>query len=120
MPMSSPQMTRMLGLSVGMCDPSLVAGQEFFELLDDLVDAETGWLVARRELLERVEELRRHRRRVEHEEVAPDEPVVVGVGRDVGVFVRVGAQVEQLGHPQWGERLGPDAQRALAPLFGEY
>ena len=74
----------------------------------------------RRELLERVEEHRRHRRRVEDEEVVPQEPLVVGVRRDVGVLEGVGAQVEQLGHPQRGERLRPDPQRALAALLGEH
>ena len=52
----------------------------------------------RRELFERLEELRRHRRRVEHEEVPAHEPVVIGVRSDVGVLIRVGAQVEQLGY----------------------
>ena len=41
-------------------------------------------------------------------------PVVVGVRRDVGPFVRVGAQVEDLRDAQLGERLGPDLQGARA------
>ena len=48
-----------------------------------------------------------------------EDPVVVGVRGDVGPLVGVGAQVEELGHPQRDERLGPDLQRALDALLHE-
>ena len=57
---------------------------------------------------------------VEHQVDAVDQPVPVGVRRDVGALERVGAQVEQLRRPQWGERLEPDLQRALAALLLEH
>ena len=44
-----------------------------------------------------------------------EQPVVVGVRRDVGALERVRAQVEELRHAQRHERLGPDLQRALRP-----
>ena len=49
-----------------------------------------------------------------------EEPVVVGVGGDVGPLVGVGAQVEDLRDAQIGERLGPNSQGAWAALLFEH
>ena len=58
--------------------------------------------------------LRRH----EDKRVA-DHPVVIGVRRDVGPFVGVHPQIEDLGQPQFSERFGPNRHRARGALFGE-
>ena len=73
-----------------------------------------GRLLPGRELLERLQELVVDRSGVEHDVVVVEEPVPVRVRRDVGPLERIGAQVEDLRHPQRDERLGPDPQRAPA------
>ncbi len=60
-------------------------------LFHGLIDAEAGRRVPRRELLERLQELGRHGGGVEHEEVPANHPGPLGVRRDVGVLVGIGA-----------------------------
>src|SRR5262245_19919130 len=84
------------------------------------VQAEAASPLARRELLERGEEvaydvLRRH---TDVGMVHP--PVVVRVRRDVRPFVRIGPHVEELRKPQRHKRLTPDPQRSGGALFFEY
>ena len=45
--------------------------------------------------------------------------VFIGVGGDVGPFVRIGPQVEYLRHPQGDEGLGPDAHGSSDSLLHE-
>ena len=45
------------------------------------------------------------------------QPVPIGVGGDVGTFVGIGEQVEDLRHPQLGEWFGPDLQGARLALL---
>ena len=52
--------------------------------------------------------------------VVVEDPVVVGVRRDVGALERIRPQVEELRDPQRDERLGPDLQRALDALLHEH
>ncbi len=78
------------------------ARQELVELFDGVVDRERRRLLTRWKLLERLQELCGDRRPVEHEVDAIDQPVPVGVRRDVRALVRVGAKVEQLRCPQVG------------------
>src|SRR5262249_3699719 len=66
------------------------------------------------------EELADDRGRAEdHAGTVGDQPVVVGVRRDVGALVGVGAEVEELRDAQGRERLGPDAHGALDALLLE-
>ena len=58
--------------------------------------------------------LRRH----EDKRVA-DQPVPIRVRRDVGPFVGVHPQIEDLRQPQLSERFGPNPHRALGALFGK-
>ena len=48
-----------------------------------------------------------------------EQPVVVGVGGDIGALERIRPQVEDLWHPQLGERFRPHTQRALGALLEE-
>ena len=94
--------------------PMLSAGRERrLELLDHLVDREARRLLPRRELLERLEELRRDRVAASDDVGVVEDPVVVRVRGHVGALERVGAQVEELRDAQRHERLGPDPQRPL-------
>jgi hypothetical protein len=84
-------------------------------LLDDLVDAEARWSLARRILLKGCQELADQRLYCEADRPGvPYHPVVVAVRRDVGPLIRVRLQVEHLGQAQSRERLGPDAQVPVA------
>ena len=49
-----------------------------------------------------------------------EHPVPVGVGGDVGPLVGIGEQVEDLGHPQLHEGLGPDLASSLLALLLEH
>ena len=71
-------------------------------------------------LVEGFRELRRARLRRIDEIGVVQEPVVVRVRGDVRELVRIGAQVEQLRHPQSRERLGPDLHGSLAALLHEH
>ena len=68
-----------------------------------LVDAEAGGALARGIFLERIEEFHCRGLGGVNDEGLREEPVVVGIRRDVGAFERVGMQVEELGQPQRGE-----------------
>jgi hypothetical protein len=46
--------------------------------------------------------------------------VIVGVRGNVRALVRIRPQIEELWNAQLGERLGPDAQRAIGVLLLEY
>src|SRR5215212_10809381 len=83
---------------VPMSLPSLTAFSErVLELGDHLIDREAGRLLAGREVLEGSQELGHHRGRRQRDVVVVEEPVIVGVRRDVGPFEWVGAQVNSLG-----------------------
>jgi hypothetical protein len=85
--------------------------------LHSFVDADAAGLLARREFLECGEELANDRLRRHTYEHMVDHPVVICIRGDVGPFVGVHAQIEDLGYAQRDERLGPKRQRALGPLF---
>src|SRR5262249_35929837 len=72
--------------------------------VNNLIDGEAGCSLAGREVLERLEELADHGRRGKDQVDVVQFPIVVGVGCDVGSFVRVGAQVEDLWHAQRDKR----------------
>jgi len=83
-----------------------------------VVDGEAGRLVAWRKLLEG------HHEGADVVHGAIDLPDVVelpvpeGVGRDVGALERILQQIENLLQAQFGEGLGPDAERSGQALFG--
>src|SRR5262249_5998325 len=78
------------------------------DLLDHLVHAEAGRLLAWREFLERLQEFGHSGLRRHEDKYVVEQPIVVGVGSNVRSFVRVRAQVEYLRHAQGDERLRPD------------
>lgn len=84
----------------------LPASDSFFTVLV----GEAGWSLGRRVFLEGSEECRRVFPGWHDQEGVTEQPVVAGVRRDVGLFDRIGAQVEHLRQAQLGEGLGPDAQ----------
>src|SRR5512133_841368 len=85
-----------------------ICGNELVQLLDCLVDAEGRRLLPWRELLARLEEVRRNGLGIEDEVGPAEHPVVVGVRRDIRPFEGIGTQVEQFGYPQRRKRLGPN------------
>src|SRR5262245_44098781 len=90
-------------------------------LLDDLVDAEARRPLARRVFLESLQELTNHGGTDLYcAGSIRNEPVVIGVGGDIGSLIGIGPQVEQLRHAQARERLGPDAQRPRRALLLEH
>src|SRR3954468_4826274 len=91
------------------------------KLLDHLIDAEARWPLARRIVFEgRKERAYDCRGRNKDAGSIRHQPVVVGVRRDVSAFVRIGAQVVELGDAKGRERFGPDAQSAGCPLLLEH
>src|SRR5262245_3481327 len=97
----------------------LIAGRRVPELLHGLLDREAARLLARGELLKALEVLRHERlRRDEHEDML-DEPSHVVARLVLAPLERVGAQVEQSGHAQLHQRLGPDIE-AMRPLLQEH
>src|ERR1044071_1196005 len=89
------------------------------QCLHDLIDAEAGWRLPRRELLERVNELRDQGLRRNRQERQLEHPVVVGIRRDVGAFVRIHAQVVHFWRTQAGERFAPDLDGSGLTLLTE-
>src|SRR5262245_58325114 len=88
-----------------------VALQAALQCLAYLVDTEARLPLARGVFLEGLEELADQRGHAEHRSgTVGHHPVVVGVARDVGPLVGVGAEVEDLWETQRCERLSPDAQ----------
>ena len=49
-----------------------------------------------------------------------EDPVPIGVRRDVGAFVRIHPEVVDLGQAQWSKRLGPNRHCARHALLGEH
>src|SRR5262245_41234545 len=93
----------------------LVTRRALMHLLEYLVDAEARGFLTWRIVLEGREEfgdigLGRH-----HQEGVIQQPVVIGVGGDVGALEGIAAQVEELGQPQCREGLRPDPERAFRP-----
>src|SRR5215471_7497410 len=80
----------------------------FFECI---IDAEAGWFLAWRELLEGLEVLGHDGLGRHQEEGAIDHPLVVKHGGVVvGPLEGIAAHVEDLGHPQPDKRFLPDTQ----------
>src|SRR5581483_5087867 len=78
---------------------------------------EAAGLLARREFLECGEELSDNFLRRNEEVRMVEEPVVVGVRRDVRPLVWIGPQIVELRNPQGNERLSPEPERSLGALF---
>src|SRR6185436_15388662 len=83
------------------------------------VQAEAARLLARRELLERGEELADDVLRGDADEGVIEPPIVVRVRRDISPFERISPQIKELRKPQSRERLTPDLQRSGDSLFLE-
>ena len=92
----------------------------FSQLRHDLIQIEAGCLLSLRVVPESRQELTHVVLRGHEQEDVVEEPVVVSVGRDVRPLIRVGAEIEDLGHPQVGKRIGPDEHLPIGTLFHEH
>ena len=91
----------------------------FSQLRHDLVQVEAGCFLSLRIVPESRQELANVILRRHEEEDVVEKPVVVGVRRYVRPLIRVGAEIEDLWHPQVGERVGPEQQLSIGPLLHE-
>src|SRR5262245_14447920 len=96
------------------------AALRFRHLLQYLFDAEARRLLARREVLERVDELGHQRLSGDDKERPLEGPIVVGIRGYVCPLIWVQTQVEYLGQAAADERRGPDFQRAFDLLLAEH
>jgi hypothetical protein len=78
---------------------SFSIADRLLQLGHGLVDAEAGGELARGICLEGIEEFHRRGLGGVNDEGLGEEPVVVGIRRDVSAFEWVGMQVEELGQP---------------------
>src|SRR5689334_25364055 len=85
--------------------------EALLQLLHGLVDGKSCCPLAWRILLEGLQKPAHRGLRSIHDKSVVDDPVPVGVGRDVRAFVRIGPQVKHLADAKSRERFGPDEQR---------
>src|SRR5215470_9737346 len=97
----------------------LVSRRRVPELFHSLFDREAAGPLTRGELLEACDMLRHDHLRRDDDERVLDEPSYVIACLMLRPLERIGAQVEQQGHPQLYQRLRPDVE-AMRPLFHEY
>ena len=85
-----------------------------------LVNAEARRFLSRRKFLEGLNEVHNVGLGRDTQERVINRPVPVGVGRDVRALVRVGTQIEHLGHAETNKRIVPNGHSAWRPLFGKH
>jgi len=73
-----------------------------------------------RVFLECAEELADDSLRGYHQERMAQQPIIVGIRRDLGAFIRVHAQIEHGRGPHANERITPDRERFFHSLFAEH
>src|SRR5262245_23036072 len=88
----------------------LAASRACPQLFQNLVHAEAARFLARREFLERGQELADDRLRGHTDKCMVEPPVVIRVRCDVRPFIRIGPQIEEFRKPQRSERLTPNPQ----------
>src|SRR4051812_13324793 len=82
-------------------------------------EGEAARMLRLRGLLERIDKQSCRRLRNKEEKHVVQAPVVIGVRSYVGRLIRIGAQVEYLGHAKRREGMRPKPQSALGSLFHE-
>src|SRR5262249_25421937 len=88
-------------------------------LFQCLVYGEGGRLLARREFLERFQKGRKYRLGCQGDEVMIEEPVIIGIRRDVSALEWICSQIVDFRYPARHERLSPGPHGSRNSLFHE-
>jgi hypothetical protein len=99
---------------------AISVGLWLLHLLHDLIGAKAGWPLPWWVFLECADELANYSLRGYHQERMAQQPIVVGVRRDLGALIRVHPQIEHGRGPHADERITPDRERSFHSLFAEH